>query len=144
MLDRVEGTHMTDFTMRRVVAAPYDETQERVRELLGGVGFGILTEIDVRATLAEKLGVEVAPRVILGACRPQLAHRALEADPRIATMLPCNVVVSAVDEAHTEVEVLDPDTMADFSDAAEVTAVAGEARQLLAEVLATLEDEEPA
>lgn len=133
---------MTEFTLVRTVQAPYDETVARVRELLGEAGFGVLTEIDIRATLQAKLDVDVAPRVILGACRPPLAHRALEADPRIATMLPCNVVVAALDEGTTTVEVFDPAAMTSFSASPVIAEVAGEARERLQQVLAALDDGE--
>lgn len=133
---------MTEFTLTSTVQAPYDETVARVRELLGDAGFGVLTEIDIRATLKAKLDVDVAPRVILGACRPPLAHRALEADPRIATMLPCNVVVSALDEGTTTVEVFDPAAMTSFSTSPVIAEVAGEARERLQQVLAALDERE--
>ncbi len=74
-------------------------------------GFGILTEIDLKATLKKKLDVDVAPQIILGACRPQLAHQALGIDPSIAAVLPCNVVVRSVDQETTVVEAFDPDAM---------------------------------
>lgn len=121
---------MTEFTMAATVPSGHDETVERVRGLLTDAGFGVLTEIDIRATLHAKLGIEVPPQVILGACRPQLAHRALEADPRVAALLPCNVVVAA-DGAGTRVEVMDPAVMSSLSDAPDVARVAGEARERL-------------
>ncbi|MFS0886953.1 DUF302 domain-containing protein [Aeromicrobium sp. 179-A 4D2 NHS] len=128
---------MPAFTMAATVRSGYDETLERVRALLADAGFGVLTEIDLRATLRDKLGVEVPPRVILGACRPQLAHRALEADPRVATLLPCNVVVAA-EEAGTRVEVLDPAVMSSLGDAPALEEVAGEARERLAGMMDAL------
>ncbi len=130
---------MTTFTMSTTLDATYEETVQRVRDLLPEAGFGILTEIDLQATLRAKLGVEVEPQVILGACRPQLAHRALEADPRLAAMLPCNVVVAAQPDGTTMVEVFDPAVMTSFSDAADLAAVAAEARDLLAGMLAALD-----
>ena len=130
---------MTTFTMTTTLDATYDETVQRVRDLLPEAGFGILTEIDLQATLRAKLGVEVPPQVILGACRPQLAHRALEADPRLAAMLPCNVVVAAQPDGATRVDVFDPAVMTSFSDAPELAAVAAEARDLLAGMLAALD-----
>lgn len=133
---------MQEFTLERTVAASYDETVARVRESLAEAGFGVLTEIDLKATLREKLGVDVAPRVILGACRPPLAHRALEADPRIATMLPCNVVVSAVDAGTSRVEVFDPAAMTSFSASSAIAEVAAEARDRLTQMLARLERQE--
>jgi uncharacterized protein (DUF302 family) len=129
---------MTDFTLSAAVAAPYDDTVAAVRDLLADAGFGVLTEIDLQATFRAKLGVDIAPQVILGACRPQLAHRAAQADPRVATMLPCNVVVAADDEGHTRVEVFDPAVMTSLSDDDELAEVAREARERLTGMLAAL------
>ncbi len=101
---------MTQLTMTVTTAKGYDETVELVRASLGDAGFGVLTEIDIKATLKTKLDVDVEPQVILGACRPQLAHAALQADPSIAALLPCNVVVRA-DGDRTVVEAFDPQAM---------------------------------
>jgi uncharacterized protein (DUF302 family) len=125
------------FTLSATVERPYDETVDRVREALADQGFGVLTEIDLRATLAAKLGVEVAPQVILGACRPQLAHRALEVDPSVAAVLPCNVVVRSVDDGTTLVEAFDPDAMMGLAGAG-LEDVATEAKQRLTAALAAL------
>lgn len=130
----------TDFTLRTTLDAAYDEVVTRVRERLGDAGFGVLTEIDLQATLKEKLGVETPPQVILGACRPQLAHRAIAADDRVAAMLPCNVVVAAEDDGRTRVEVFDPAAMTRFSDADELAGVAAEARERLTGMLAALNE----
>lgn len=134
---------MTDYTIRATVRRPYDETVELVRERLDEAGFGVLTEIDLKATLKKKLDVDVAPQIILGACRPELAHRALAAEPSIAALLPCNVVVRGVDETTTVVEAFDPDVMMSFAgpDAAGDTLreVASDARQRLTAALAALE-----
>ena len=127
---------MSDFTLSARVATPYEETLERVRELLTDAGFGVLTEIDLAATLRAKLGVETPPRVILGACRPQLAHQALAADPRVATLLPCNVVVAEAGDASTTVEVFDPAVMTQFSPA--LNDVAAEARTRLSGMMSAL------
>jgi len=129
---------MTDFTMSAVIPAPYETTLERVRTLLGDAGFGVLTEIDLQATLRAKLDLEIAPQVILGACRPQLAHRAIEVDPRVATMLPCNVVVASAGEDRTRVEVFDPAVMTSFSDADGLAEVAAEARERLSGMMRAL------
>ena len=126
---------MNDFTMTVTVATTYDATLARVRTLLVDAGFGVLTEIDLAATLHSKLGVEIAPRIILGACRPPLAYAALQADPRVATMLPCNVVIAAAGEGAT-VEVFDPAVMTQFSPA--LAEVATEARQRLSEMMEAL------
>ena len=129
---------MTDFTLRSTIEAPYDQAVVRVRELLSEAGFGVLTEIDMQATLRTKLGVEIAPQVILGACRPQLAHRAIEVDPRVATLLPCNVVVAAEGDSRTRVEIMDPATMSQLSDHPDVAEVASDARERLVGVIDAL------
>eukprot|EP01032_Pedospumella_encystans_P005849 gene5849-6989_t len=92
---------MADYTLSITTERPYEETVTAVREQLAEAGFGVLTEIDLRATLKAKLDVDVPPQVILGACRPQLAHQALQAEPSIAALLPCNVVVRSVGETTT-------------------------------------------
>jgi uncharacterized protein (DUF302 family) len=128
----------TDFTLSTTLTMSYDETVARVRALLGEAGFGVLTEIDIRATLRAKLGEEVPAQVILGACRPQLAHRALQAEPRMAALLPCNVVVADAGEGRTRVEVLDPGFMATLTPDAEVAEVAADARARLTGMMEAL------
>lgn len=124
---------MTDYTLAITTERPYAETVAAVREQLAEAGFGVLTEIDLRSTLKAKLDVDVAPQVILGACRPQLAHQALQAEPSIAALLPCNVVVRSVGETTTVVEAFDPATMTSFvSDPSEtLRAVSEDARARL-------------
>lgn len=130
---------MADFTLSRTVNTPYASTVEAVRHGLADQGFGVLTEIDLAATLKEKLGVDVEPQVILGACRPQLAHEALQADPSIAAVLPCNVVVRSVDDSTSVVEAFDPDAMVRMAgDAEALRAVAADARERLQGLLDTL------
>ena len=92
---------MAGYTLTTTLAQPYDAAVEAVRAALADQGFGILTEIDLKARSRAKLDVDVAPQVILGACRPALAYEALTAEPSIAAVLPCNVVVRAVDEDTT-------------------------------------------
>lgn len=105
---------MADYTLAITTERPYEETLAAVRAQLAEAGFGVLTEIDLKATLKTKLDVDVEPQVILGACRPQLAHQALQAEPSIATLLPCNVVVRSAGEATTVVEAFDPAMMTSF------------------------------
>lgn len=127
---------MTDLTMKITTSKPYDETVALVKEQLGEAGFGVLTEIDMKATLKKKLDVDIEPQVILGACRPQLAHAALQVDPSIAALLPCNVVVRT-DGDRTLVEAFDPEVMMSMSPEAtdDLRAIADEARTRLAEAL---------
>lgn len=135
---------MTQYTLEMTVRRPYDETVEAVRAELATAGFGILSEIDLKATLNAKLDVDVAPQVILGACRPQLAHQALQADPSITALLPCNVVVRALDDTTTVVEAFDPDAMMSLAahdqTGGTLRSVATDARQRLAAALAALEN----
>lgn len=99
-----------EFTLSTTVDTPYDETVAATRAALAEQGFGVLTEIDIKATLKAKLDVDVPAQVILGACRPSLAHQALQTNPSIAALLPCNVVVREVDGGCV-VEALDPQVM---------------------------------
>lgn len=135
---------MPDYTMRTTVRRPYEETVARVRDELVEAGFGVLTEVDLRATLKKKLDVDVAPQVILGACRPQLAHQALQVEPAIATLLPCNVVVRTIDEETTMVEAFDPRAMVTLGGGDEageaLREVATDARERLSAMLARLEE----
>jgi uncharacterized protein (DUF302 family) len=107
---------------------PYDDVVPAVRKALATQGFGVLTEIDVRATMKAKLDVDVPAQVILGACRPELAHRALDATPSLGALLPCNVVVRTEPDGRTAVEAVDPDAMARLEDSPVVREVADEAR----------------
>ena len=91
-----------------IVDRPPGEAESAVREALSEEGFGVLTEIDVAATLEAKLGVHRSPLKILGACNPVLAHRALDIDPALALVLPCNVVLEGLDDGRTRVSIADP------------------------------------
>jgi len=99
---------MPTYAHTRTLDAPMDAAEARVRTALQEEGFGVLTEIDIQATLKAKLDVEMGPYKILGACNPPAAHRALQAEPLIGTMLPCNVVLRGTGEGRTEVAAVDP------------------------------------
>jgi uncharacterized protein (DUF302 family) len=126
------------YTVQTRLAGPIDEIRPRVEAALRQEGFGVLTEIDVRATLAAKLGVDWPPYVILGACNPPLAHRALQADPSVGALLPCNVVLREVD-GETLVEAIDPLSALGVVDHPGVAPVATEARERLERALRSLE-----
>lgn len=113
-------------------------TRPLVEAALKAEGFGILTEIDVAATMKAKLGVERSPYVILGACNPPLAHRAIEADPSVGALLPCNVVLRE-EGSDTVVEAMDPDAVLGIVDAPAIAEVAAEARARLLRALESLE-----
>jgi uncharacterized protein (DUF302 family) len=118
--------------------APFQPTVDRVRAALAEQGFGVLTEIDMRATLQAKLGVDMEEYVILGACNPPLAHRAVSAERQIGLLLPCNVVVRATD-AGTAVEAMDPQVMVQVSDNPALAEVADEAAVRLRAALTALQ-----
>jgi uncharacterized protein (DUF302 family) len=104
------ATDTMDFRMSTTVDLPFDRAVERTKEALAKEGFGILSEIDVKATLRKKLDVDFRPYVILGACNPPMAHRALTAERDIGVLLPCNVVVYAADtEGKSVVAAVDPE-----------------------------------
>jgi len=125
------------YALSTTVQAPYDDTVEAVREALGELGFGVLTEIDIKATLKKKLDVDVPAQVILGACRPPLAHAALQSEPSIGLLLPCNVVVRETEDG-TVVEAVDPQTMVSMTDNERLQPVADEAKERLEKALASL------
>lgn len=126
------------FTLSTTLAASYDDTVARVRAGLADAGFGVLTEIDIRATLQAKLGVEVPAQLILGACRPELAHRALQVEPRVAALLPCNVVVADAGEGRTRVDVMDPALIASLVPDPALAEVAAEGRARLTGMMEAL------
>lgn len=117
---------------------PYEEAVARCRELLQAEGFGVLTEIDVKATLKEKLGIEREPYLILGACHPPSAHRALTAMPAVGVLLPCNVTVS-VEKGQTVVRAMNPTSALGMLDNPELEKVAAEVSAALQRVVETVE-----
>ena len=127
------------YTFGTTVAQPIAEVRPRVEAALKAEGFGVLTEIDVAATLMAKLGVERPPYLILGACNPTLAHAALEADPSIGALLPCNVVLREDEAGITAVEVLDPVVALSIAGKPSVLSIASEARERLSRVVAALQ-----
>jgi len=126
-----------DFAMRTRTTLSVADAEVKVREALATEGFGVLTEIDVAETLRAKLGIERAPYRILGACRPALAHQALEVAPDVGLLLPCNVVIYA-DGDTTVVAALDPTTIVDTTRNNALAAVATEAKERLARVVAAI------
>jgi uncharacterized protein (DUF302 family) len=132
----------TGYTLSGSTTASVDEAVERVREVLREEGFGVLCEIDVQATLREKLGVEHEPYVILGACNPPLAHRALGAEPELGTLLPCNVVVYCHDGV-THVSAIDAERMLSLVDNPDLAPIAAQVREKLTAVVARTSTTEP-
>ena len=122
------------YGIRRDTEIAYTDAVDRVRAALKAEGFGILTEIDVAATMEAKLGVKMAPYIILGACNPPLAHCAIEAEPEVGLLLPCNVVVRTEGGA-TVVEAMDPEAALGLVKNEAVRAVALEAKQHLLRAL---------
>ena len=100
-----------EYALTRRVTGSVEAVTRRVREALAAEGFGVLTEIDVQATLERKLDIHRRPYVILGACNPPLAHRALEAEPPVGVLLPCNVTVFEGDDDATYVQAIAPEAM---------------------------------
>lgn len=129
---------MASYSIATTLQMDYDSAVDAARAALADVGFGVLTEIDVKATMKAKLDIDVPAQIILGACRPPLAHRAMSAEPSIATLLPCNVVVRELGSAVTIVEMIDPGVMSQLATAPEMAEVAEEARALLVAALDAL------
>jgi uncharacterized protein (DUF302 family) len=135
----MEGTQMSDgYGFGTTLQAPFDDAVERTTEALKAEGFGVLTTIDVRQTLKEKLDIDFEPYIILGACNPQLAHRALQAEHELGLLLPCNVIVHA-HAGKSVVSVVDPAQMLGVvGDNPELQVVAAEAGERLRRVVAAL------
>ena len=127
------------YAITTTVHRPFAETLAATRQALSDQGFGVLTEIDIQATLKAKLDVDTDAQVILGACRPPLAHAALQAEPSIGLLLPCNVVVRALDESTTLVEAMDPDIMVTMTGNEHLAPIATDARTRLSAALDALQ-----
>jgi uncharacterized protein (DUF302 family) len=120
-----------------LIDVPVPEAVPKVKDAFKAQGFGALTEIDVQATLKDKLGVDVDPYVIIGACNPMLAHRAIELEPDVGLILPCNVVVRP-HEGRTLVSALDPAVIAEMADHPDLLPIAEEATRLIDAALDSL------
>ncbi|MCO8129294.1 DUF302 domain-containing protein [Acidimicrobiia bacterium EGI L10123] len=120
-----------------VLEVPFDEALARTKEAFAAEGFGTLTEIDVQATLADKIGKEMDPYVIVGACNPGLAGQALDAEPQIGVLLPCNVVVRQTG-GNVVIEAMDPGLMATIVGTDSIRPVADEARRLVSNAMERL------
>ena len=129
---------MADYTFTRTLDADLATAEERTREALSAEGFGVLTEIDIQATLKAKIGADVPGYKILGACNPPLAHQAIQAEPRIGAMLPCNVILRDVGEGKTEVAAIDPVASMAAVENDGLGEVAADVRQRLRRVVAAL------
>ncbi|MDA7429196.1 DUF302 domain-containing protein [Primorskyibacter aestuariivivens] len=122
---------------RSFPAASMAEIDERTRKALADAGFGVLTELDVKATTKKKLDVDMSGYHILGACNPKMAHQAIGIEPRVGAMLPCNVILRETDDG-VEVSAIDPVASMTAIDNSELKAVAGRVRNLLAAAVAAI------
>ncbi|MCF8483609.1 MAG: DUF302 domain-containing protein [Rhodobacteraceae bacterium] len=122
---------------RLLTGVSFAEADARTRKALGDKGFGVLTEIDVAATMKKKLDQEMPPYLILGACNPKMAFEAIGIEPRVGAMLPCNVIVRAV-EGGVEISAIDPVASMQAIENPALHAVAGQVRDLLAEAVAAI------
>jgi uncharacterized protein (DUF302 family) len=125
----------TRYTLTDKTTLPFEKAVERVRQELQAEGFGVLCEIDVQATLKAKLGVEREPYLILGACNPPLAHQALEAEPELGALLPCNVIVYQRD-GETHISAVDAERMLSIVGNEQLAPIAADVKRRLADVVA--------
>lgn len=125
---------MTQLGMNVYLQMEYDEAIERVTEALKKEGFGVLTEIDVKATLKKKIDVDFRPYKILGACNPPLAHQALSTAPEVGLLLPCNVTVAQEDDGRVLVSIIDPELMLGVVNNPALESVACDAKERLQRV----------
>jgi uncharacterized protein (DUF302 family) len=123
------------YYIAKTIDGEFDAAIERVKEALSQEGFGVLTEIDVQATMKEKLGEDFRDYRILGACNPPYAHKALTAEDKIGTMLPCNVIVQAAGDNSVEVAAIDPVASMQAVENSKLEPIAGEIRDRLERVI---------
>lgn len=126
-----------NYGMSRTLDRPFGEVDQEVRAALAEQGFGVVTEVDMQATLLNKIGVEIEPQIILGVCNPKFAYRSLQAEPSIGLLLPCNVVIRRTGEG-TVVEMINPEMMVQITDNPEMEKIADEVTALLSAALASL------
>ncbi len=126
------------YTFSKVLDSDMDGAIARTREVLAANGFGVLTEIDVKATLKKKIDVDFRPYMILGACNPGFAHKALQAEDKIGTMLPCNVIVQQLDDGKVEVSAVDPMASMQAIENPSLGDIAGKVQGLLKQVVDSL------
>ena len=132
-----QATTAAKYVFGKTVNLKFADAITRVTEELAKEGFGVLTEIDVTATLKKKLDLDVPPYRILGACNPQFAHQAIEFEPQIGALLPCNVVVRE-EKGKTRIDIMDPEAVLRLVERPEIESIAAEVRKRLERVLAAL------
>ena len=128
----------TRFGFGTVVSTSFDATIENVTDALKTEGFGVLTDIDVAATMKAKLDKDMSPYRILGACNPSLAHQAISAEPEIGLLLPCNVVVRALPDGNTRISFMDPESVLQLVDQPGIEVLAADVKARLHRVMATV------
>jgi len=126
-----------NYGMSRTINRPFDEVNAEIRAALAEQSFGIVSEIDMQATFHNKINVDIEPMIILGACNPKFAYRALQAEPSIGLLLPCNVVIRKAD-AGVVVEIVNPQMMAQIAEGPGMAQIANEVTELLSAALASL------
>lgn len=126
------------YCFSKTLEMPFDQAVQHVTDALAAKGFGVLTTIDVRATMKKKLNVEFRPYTILGACNPEFAHKALQIEDMIGTMLPCNVVVQQIRNGLVEVSAVDPVASMMAIKNPKLETIAGDVRDLLRQVVSGL------